>query len=99
MASGHGTAQTGRTHGCTDQACDVKILLANLEPSTHGTSLQFTPTLQFGRNRSHNGHAAKPVAHRGDAHDPQQSYAAEAFRSAHLPQCSISLAAFFCFDG
>jgi hypothetical protein len=26
----------GRTHGSTDQACDVKILLANLEPSTHG---------------------------------------------------------------
>ena len=24
-------------HGCTDQACDVKILLANSEPSTHGT--------------------------------------------------------------
>src|SRR5271169_6218466 len=31
------TASTGRTHGCTDQACDVKILLANSEPSTHGT--------------------------------------------------------------
>src|ERR1700720_1465231 len=26
------------THGCTDQPCDVKILLANSEPSTHGTS-------------------------------------------------------------
>jgi hypothetical protein len=23
------TALKGRTHGCTDQACDVKILLAN----------------------------------------------------------------------
>src|SRR5262245_31984586 len=23
-------------HGCTDQACDVKILLATPEPSTHG---------------------------------------------------------------
>jgi hypothetical protein len=23
--------ESGRTHGCTDQACDVKILLANLE--------------------------------------------------------------------
>src|SRR5262245_33283056 len=39
MASGHGTALTGRTHGCTDQACDVKISLANSEPSTHGTKL------------------------------------------------------------
>ena len=25
----------GRTHGSTDQACDVKISLANPEPSTH----------------------------------------------------------------
>src|SRR5215472_9359048 len=31
------TALTGRTHGCTDHTCDVKILLANSEPSTHGT--------------------------------------------------------------
>jgi hypothetical protein len=36
MASGHVTALTGRTHGCTDQQRDVKILLANSEPSTHG---------------------------------------------------------------
>src|SRR5262245_38111505 len=41
MASGHGTALTGRTHGCTDQACDVKILLANPEPSTHGPKATF----------------------------------------------------------
>jgi hypothetical protein len=27
----------GRTHGCTDQVCYAKILLANQEPSTHGT--------------------------------------------------------------
>src|SRR6266536_729519 len=31
------TALTGRTHGRTDQARDVKILLANPEPSTQGT--------------------------------------------------------------
>jgi hypothetical protein len=31
------TALTGRTHGCTDQQRDVKFLLANQEPSTHGT--------------------------------------------------------------
>ena len=39
MASGHVNRirLTGRTHGCTDQACDVKISLANPEPSTHGT--------------------------------------------------------------
>src|SRR5262245_18908265 len=31
------TAQTGRTHGCTDQPAGVKKVLANPEPSTHGT--------------------------------------------------------------
>ena len=39
MASGHqqSAAQTGRTHGSTDQHCiTVKISLANREPSTHG---------------------------------------------------------------
>jgi hypothetical protein len=34
-------AQTGRTHGCSDQCCNVKILLANPEPSTHGPSRHF----------------------------------------------------------
>src|SRR6201986_3321307 len=33
--------QIGRTHGCTDQQSNVKILLANSEPSTHGTSRHF----------------------------------------------------------
>jgi len=33
------TALKGRTHGCTDQACDLKILLANLEPSTLASAL------------------------------------------------------------
>ena len=38
MASGHvNRIYRRRTHGSTDQACDVKILLANPEPSTHGT--------------------------------------------------------------
>jgi hypothetical protein len=31
--------------------CDVKILLANPEPSTHGTSRQFAATQHFGRFR------------------------------------------------
>jgi hypothetical protein len=31
------TAPTGRTHGRTDQVCDVKKVLANPEPSRHGT--------------------------------------------------------------
>jgi hypothetical protein len=43
------TALKGRTHGCTDQACDAKILLANPEPSTHGTLRQFAATQHFGR--------------------------------------------------
>jgi len=29
------TALTGRTHGRTDQRCNVKLRLANPEPSTH----------------------------------------------------------------
>src|SRR5215472_16204708 len=36
------TAQTGRTHGCSDQSCNVKILLANPEPSTHGPKRTYT---------------------------------------------------------
>jgi hypothetical protein len=39
MASG--PAPKGRTHGCTDQARDVKISLANPEQSTHGTKRPF----------------------------------------------------------
>jgi hypothetical protein len=31
--------------------CDVKILLANPEPSTHGTSRHFAAAQQFGRFR------------------------------------------------
>src|SRR5215471_12055831 len=31
------TASKGRTHGCTDQPAGVKKVLANSEPSTHGT--------------------------------------------------------------
>ena len=38
MASGHVNHTLGRTHGCTDQACNVNVSLANPEPpSTHGT--------------------------------------------------------------
>ncbi len=36
MASGHVNRTQSRTHGCTDQVCDVKKVLANSEPSTHG---------------------------------------------------------------
>jgi hypothetical protein len=43
MASGMRTALTGRTHGCTDQRRNVKIPLANSEPSTHGTKRTCRP--------------------------------------------------------
>jgi len=43
-----GAASTGRTHGSTDQACDVKISLANPEPSTHGTFETARPHSSFG---------------------------------------------------
>ena len=45
-----GTALKGRTHGCSDQRCDLKILLANPEPSTHGPKRTFgkaAPTSAF----------------------------------------------------
>ncbi len=38
MASGHVNRTQRPNNGCTDQACNVKILLANSEPSTHGPS-------------------------------------------------------------
>src|SRR6266404_4781319 len=37
------TAPTGRTHGCTDQCCKRKKVLANWEPSTHGTKRTCRP--------------------------------------------------------
>jgi transposase len=36
-------------HGCSDQCCKVKILLANREPSTHGPSRHFACAQQSGR--------------------------------------------------
>jgi hypothetical protein len=35
------TACVGRTHGRTDQRCDVKFFLAKSEPSTHGASRKY----------------------------------------------------------
>ena len=35
---------TGRTHGCTDQRCDVLEALANPEPSTHGPNCPMSTT-------------------------------------------------------
>jgi hypothetical protein len=40
-----------RTHGGTNQRRNVKIFLANSEPSTHGTSRHFAAPQQFGRFR------------------------------------------------
>jgi hypothetical protein len=37
MASGHVNRNQRPNHGSTDQACDLKISLANPEPSTHST--------------------------------------------------------------
>jgi hypothetical protein len=44
----------GPIHGSTDQACDVKILPANPEPSTHGTkrTSQDGPAMPVDRGRS-----------------------------------------------
>src|SRR6516164_4147229 len=54
-----GTARTGRTHGCSDQRCKVKILLANPEP------MVWTPPLPGGgipeRQPLKNGNAMQIV--------------------------------------
>jgi len=49
------TAQTGRTHGCSDQRCKVKILLASLEPSTHGPFLPISDVRSDGGFRVDSG--------------------------------------------
>ncbi len=41
MASGHVNRANRPNTWLSDQCCDVKILLANLEPSTHGPSRHF----------------------------------------------------------
>jgi hypothetical protein len=43
------TAQEGRTHGCSDHCCKVKIPLANPEPSTHGPSRHIAPPHDLSR--------------------------------------------------
>jgi len=43
--------QQARPNGCTDQACDVKILLANLEPSTHGPNAKCRNVPRCGRDQ------------------------------------------------
>jgi len=40
MASGH-VNRANRPNTCTDQGCNVKIPLANSQPSTHGTKRTF----------------------------------------------------------
>jgi hypothetical protein len=56
MASGHvNRTQRPNTWLHRPQACDVKILLANSEPSTHGPSRQFprlTLSVAIGAKRT-----------------------------------------------
>ncbi len=42
---------TGRTHGRTDQTRDVKISLANSEPSTHGTKPKCHPVQRMSADK------------------------------------------------
>src|SRR5262252_2388730 len=54
----------GRTHGCTDQVCYAKILLANPEPSTHGTYRTCSPssrTVAYAQNHTTNSSRAIPI--------------------------------------
>ena len=53
MASGHANRANRPEHmaALTNPAC-VKKVLANSEPSTHGTSRHTAPLYDFGRKRS-----------------------------------------------
>jgi hypothetical protein len=61
MASGHANRTKGRTHGCTDQPAGVKKVLANSEPSTHGTKRTYPDDLLLVRFRG------EADMHRGSA--------------------------------
>jgi hypothetical protein len=75
MASGHVNRTKGRTHGSTDQACDVKISLANPEPSTHGTF----ETCRLHRAMSaFRGNPEVSVARQSAAIDPFQTSTSQA---------------------
>jgi hypothetical protein len=73
-------AQTGRTHGCSDQCCNVKILLANPEPSTHGPSRHFAAKQSSGRFRREADidWQAKPAG--SVANDPKRTLVRHTFR-------------------
>jgi hypothetical protein len=64
MASGQMNRTKGRTRGCSDQHCGVKILLANPEPSTQDPMRTSGPTsTEADRHvisRSPPGHAPAP---------------------------------------
>ena len=60
MASGHASRIKGQTHGCSDQTGDVQKVLANTEPSTHGTSA----TLRSVAPTSDHGAKADPKIRR-----------------------------------
>jgi hypothetical protein len=65
MASGHANrANRPNTWLHRTRPCDVKILLANPEPSTHGTSA----TYAIVRKKSASGAKADLVASVSDAH-------------------------------
>src|SRR5262249_36597555 len=58
------------THGCSDHCCKVKILLANLEPSTHGPKRGWEMSafpLLSGDEQTSDERA------KNDAHDPKRS--------------------------
>ena len=52
MASGHANRTQAEHMAAPTQACDVRKVLANPEPSTHGTKRRIAATRQLGRNQS-----------------------------------------------
>ena len=62
--------------------CNVMILLANPEPSTHGPSQHFAPPHDFGRKRGIAEVDWQPSIAEGDARDPLLTSLAAAFSTA-----------------
>jgi hypothetical protein len=56
-------------------AANVKFVLANSEPSTHGTSRQFTPTINSDAIGGIADMSRSPGAYPGDVNDPTRTSA------------------------
>jgi hypothetical protein len=69
-------ASLGLTHDCSDQTCDLKKVLANTEPSSHGTGLPIGKTLPRGESQVLAGLGLAPFLAEGDSNVDDRCYGA-----------------------